>query len=253
MGGQAMELVSIISANRHTSAAGPPVVLLPGMVAGAWMWGDTPQRLAACGYDAIVFSEAIGVLTHCIDDMTDIVELELDRLGISRMTIAGASLGSAVALRYAVRHPTRIAALVLSGAPAMTDQIFIESYGKLTRGVAELAVGRLFHDRSSLSEELLDRTFETFRDRRMLLNLVRLMRASKAFDSATPLEAVDARTLMIWGEHDHVSRVEDWRTILPRARRGTFVTIPQCGHVPMLERPAEFNHSLVSFLQAQTA
>ena len=253
MGGPAMDVVSVFHGDRRRSIAGPPVVLLPGMVAGAWMWGDTPRRLAACGYDVFVFSEAIGVLTHSIDAMTDIVELELDRLGIRRMTVAGASLGSAVALRFAVRHPNRISALVLSGAPAMTDQIFINSCGKLTRGVAELAVDRLFHDRSSLSDELLDRAFRTFRDRRMLLNLVHLMRASKTFDSATPLEAIDVETLMIWGEHDRVSRVEDWQAILPRARRGTFVTIPQCGHVPMLERPAEFNHSLMSFLQAQGA
>jgi pimeloyl-ACP methyl ester carboxylesterase len=184
--------------------------------------------------------------------MTDIAARAIDDLSIDRMTLVGASLGSAVALTYAVRHPGRVSTLVLSGAPTMAGnaELGIASFGKLTRTVAEASADRLFHDRRRLPDGLLERAYRTFIQKRAFVNMIRLMRASETFDSATPLGLVDVDTLMIWGEQDRISRVSDWRRLLPRARRGTFVTIAECGHSPMLERPAEFNAILLEHLRA---
>jgi 3-oxoadipate enol-lactonase len=47
------------------------------------------------------------------DQLADDVEALLDHLGIERAVIGGASGGSGVALRFALRHPSRTAALLL--------------------------------------------------------------------------------------------------------------------------------------------
>jgi 2-hydroxy-6-oxonona-2,4-dienedioate hydrolase len=235
------------------TADAAPVVLLPGMIAGDWMWGATPDVLSHAGYRVVTFRDAIGLVTNSIDTMTDFLEAHLERLSIERLTLVGASLGSAVALTYAARHPDRVMSLVLSGAPTMVGnaQLGISSFGKLTRGIADAAADRLFYDRSRLEEGIVERTYRTFLDKRLFVNVVRLMRASETFDSMTPLRAIDIDTLMVWGEEDRISRCDDWRRILPHVKRGTFVTIPLCGHSPMLERPEEFNRALTEFLQAR--
>jgi len=223
------------------------------MIAGDWMWGATPKTLSDAGYRVLTFRDAIGLITNSIEGMTDFVDAQLARLSIDRMTLAGASLGSAVALTYAARHPDRVSALVLSGAPTMVGNanLGISSFGKLTRGVADAAADRLFFDRSRLPDEIVERTFRTFLDKRLFINVVRLMRASETFDTLAPLAAIDVDTLMIWGEEDRISRCEDWRRILAHVKRGTFVTIPRCGHSPMLERADEFNRALTAFLAAR--
>jgi pimeloyl-ACP methyl ester carboxylesterase len=220
------------------------------MIAGDWMWGETPAVLREAGHDTIVFRDAIGVVTASISEMADIVEANLQRLALGRVHLVGASLGAAVALTCAARHPGRLASLVLSGAPTMVGnaQLGIASFGKLTRGIADAAAARLFHDRGRLSDDLVDQTYRTFLDKRRFLNVVRLMRASESFDSATPLGGVEVHTLMIWGAQDRVSRCDDWRRLLPAARHGTFVEIPDCGHSPMLEKPEAFNRALLKFL-----
>jgi len=223
------------------------------MIAGDWMWGETPRVLTQAGYRVVIFRDAIGLVTNSVDTMTDFVGAHLERLAIDRFTLVGASLGSAVALTYAARHPDRVTSLVLSGAPTMVGnaQLGISSFGKLTRGIADAAADRLFFDRSRLADGIVEQTYRTFLDKRLFVNVVRLMRASENFDTLTPLRAIDVDTLMIWGEEDRISRCDDWRRMLPHVKRGTFVTIPRCGHSPMLERPDEFNRALLEFLQAR--
>ena len=233
------------AASRHD-----PIVLLPGMIAGETMWGVTPGVLEAAGHDVILFPEPIGVVTSSVSGMTDLVEARLDREGTGAFVMVGASLGAAVALEYITRHPDRVSALVLSGAPTGVGnaQLGISSFGKLTRGVADAAADRLFHDRSRLPDSMVEQTFRTFLEKRRFLNIARLMRASETFDSATPLARVHVETLMIWGEQDRVSKCEDWKRIAPLAKHGTLVVIPDCGHSPMLEQPDAFNRALLAFL-----
>jgi pimeloyl-ACP methyl ester carboxylesterase len=220
------------------------------MIAGDRMWGETPTALVSEGHGVIMFRDPIGVVTGSIDDMTDHVERDLDHRAPGTFVLVGASLGAAVALEYIARHPDRVSALVLSGAPTGVGnaQLGISSFGKLTRGVADAAADRLFHDRSRLPHGMVEETFRTFLDKRRFLNIARLMRASETYDSATPLARVNVDTLMIWGEQDRVSRCEDWKRFVPLAKRGTFITIPDCGHSPMLEQPGLFNRALLTFL-----
>ena len=227
-----------------------PIVLLPGMIAGAWMWGETPDVLMRAGYRLIVFRDAIGLVTNTVDAMADFVARRLDALAVERATLLGASLGSAVALTYAARHPDRVDAMILSGAPTMVGnaQLGINSFGKLTRGVADAAADRLFFDRSRLPDDVVEQTFRTFLDKRRFVNVVRLMRESGEYDTLAALRAIDVDTLMIWGEDDRISKCADWERILPHVRRGKYVKIPRCGHSPMLEQPARFNCALMDFL-----
>jgi pimeloyl-ACP methyl ester carboxylesterase len=62
------------------------------------------------------------------------------------------------------------------------------------------------------------------------------------------LARIQAPTLLLWGERDRmvpVTNAEDYLRVLPNARR---VVLPNTGHVPMEESPAEVVRVLREFL-----
>ena len=57
---------------------------------------------------------------------------------------------------------------------------------------------------------------------------------------------IDAPTLLVWGERDKLvpSRLgQEWQRLIPQAR----LVLLSCGHVPMLEAPAELVAAILSF------
>lgn len=229
------------------------VILLPGMIVGDWIWRSTLPLLIQANYSCLTIRDPIACICDSVDAMTSYVGAQLDRLNINDVTLLGASLGSAVALNFAVRYPQRVKELVLSGAPTMTGKadLGIRSSGKLTRSIADQAMGALFFDRSVIDDAIVDRTYQTFLNPRRLINFIRLLRETEDYDTRAALQKIDVDTLMVWGEQDKISRVEDWRCILPLVKRGTFVEIERCGHTPMIELPDRFNAALFEFLNAR--
>jgi pimeloyl-ACP methyl ester carboxylesterase len=67
-------------------------------------------------------------------------------------------------------------------------------------------------------------------------------------DLVPVLPRVRARTLVIWGAHDHLlppTLGTVFEEQIPDAR---LVVFPDCGHIPMLEIPEALNHELAAFL-----
>ena len=56
---------------------------------------------------------------------------------------------------------------------------------------------------------------------------------------ATRLAALDLRTLVLWGESDGIVGVEYGRGYADAISGASFVVLPQTGHMPQLETPAE--------------
>jgi pimeloyl-ACP methyl ester carboxylesterase len=60
--------------------------------------------------------------------------------------------------------------------------------------------------------------------------------------------AIEAPTLLVWGERDRLVPLElaaRWREAIPQAR---LEVVPRVGHVPMLEAPSRFGELLQQFL-----
>jgi pimeloyl-ACP methyl ester carboxylesterase len=63
------------------------------------------------------------------------------------------------------------------------------------------------------------------------------------------LQGVDTPTLLVWGRDDAITPLssgEIYERAIPRAR---LVAVPNCGHVPEMEKPAEFAELVRSFLR----
>jgi 2-hydroxy-6-oxonona-2,4-dienedioate hydrolase len=238
---------------RAPRGARPHVVLLPGLIAGEWMWRPTIDALARAGYGCLAPAEAFAIDHDRVTPLKHIVIDLMDRCGIESAVMAGGSFGSRVALDCAIAFPERVQMLVLSGAPGAitTAQLGISFQGKVTRSIGAKVRDRLFADRGCISDETVAQTLQIFGERRRLLNLIRLMKECSEFDYAGALRAIASFVLLIWGVDDVISPCPLWHELARSVRHGAFHAIERCGHLPMVERPEIFNPILLRQLQQE--
>lgn len=110
-----------------STAAAPavPVVLIPGLIGGAFGYRRVTPPLAEAGHATyIVEPLGVGGSSHSpdgdysLDAQADRVAAVLDTLGTARAIIIGSNFGASVAMRLAYRRPDLVVAvLLLDGGP----------------------------------------------------------------------------------------------------------------------------------------
>ena len=234
-------------------AESAPVVLLPGLFAGAWMWDETCTHLSDCGFGVVRLLHALAASDEAAAGMAGLratLQGIVERLQLRRVTLCGNSLGALVALDFAAHHPEAVASVVLSGAPGLSPDANIGTgmpRAVRREHVVELA-RRLFYDPSRATPVMIDRTLALLADRRHVANVVRALRAARRYPIAEALSRLACRVLLLWGEQDRVTPGEPWERVARANARVRFRVVPACGHSPMVERPREFNRILFEFL-----
>jgi pimeloyl-ACP methyl ester carboxylesterase len=180
---------------------------------------------------------------YSIGAMVKDLEAVVDKLQIQRFVLVGHSLGGAVAIHYAARHPSRVAGLVVVGAPGkvpaeQSKQILgaIEAdYDQTMKGYWEkLVTGAQPHVRT----QVLGKMESVAKDDSM-----RIMRALFADDPLVPLDRYNGPKLIIYTSQGNTPNdLQNARPKIPnRVMDGT-------SHWPHLDKPAEFNALLDEFL-----
>ena len=104
----------------------PPVVLAHGLLMDHEMFAPQLEALSS-EYRMITWDARCHGQTETTDDAFTYWDLAedlrglLDHLGIARAVIGGMSQGGFVALRFALKHPERVAALILLSTQAGTE------------------------------------------------------------------------------------------------------------------------------------
>lgn len=180
----------------------------------------------------------------------------LDTLKLPDADVIGSSYGGWIAVELACRWPERVRRLVLVDAAGLwlDDAPMAELFGAEP---AELA-DRLFHDQSLPAAQLL-RSFTSIADipEEILLPQVTAMAAAARVawnpyfhnpKLPTRLHRVAMPVLVIWGRQDGLIPLvhgERYCALLPNAR---LEVLEDCGHLPILERPADFLATVRAFL-----
>jgi 2-hydroxy-6-oxonona-2,4-dienedioate hydrolase len=232
----------------------PPIVLLPGSFAGAWIWKPAWDYLTATGYSVLQLVEpfaALDIKAASIDGLRQELIGVLDQHEILRAVLCGNSLGALVALDMARHNPRRVAAAVISGCPGLgkTVSLGLRQRHGMSRQNAERIAEQIFYDRSAIPEEMIERSYAIVRDRRCAINMLRYALAIRKYDLRTCLPQIQCDVLMVWGAHDRIAPVEDWEQNLHLIAKASLRKLACCGHSPMIEKPAEFNAILTKFLQ----
>jgi pimeloyl-ACP methyl ester carboxylesterase len=234
---------------------GPPLILLHGWTLDHRMW--EPQLAALGKYFRLIMIDRRGFgratappdLTAEAKDITTVANV----LGIDSFALAGLSQGAAVALDFAIRCPTRVSALVLSGTPLPglvpnADSIPREDYAVLARHGSLTLLRRnwLNHPLMQVGNDEGCRLVEMIvneYDARDLLAPSALSPFSTAQIAALPMPL-----LAMAGTEESPWRIACARFLADTAPLGEFVSIAGAGHITNLAQPAAFNRIMLGFL-----
>ena len=261
-----------------TAGSGPAVILLhaAGENASDWQWvlPSLAQTHRVYAPDLPGFSEAENTdrgATYSPDFFARFVATFLSVLGVDRAAVIGNSLGGLSALNFALTEPSRVTALGLLDSAGLGREIHPTFLALVAPGVGDLAVtwgktplGSL--QRLALRTPLLfarpERApKEWYVEQYRLAQLPNFLTATLASLRAQigpggqrrvlldELPRLEMPTLIVWGEHDLVFPVAQGRDAIGRLRDGHLALIPDCGHLPHVEQPAQCAAVLSSFLR----
>lgn len=260
-GGHAARHDDAVLLHVEQAGAGPAVVLIHAGIADSRMWD--PQwaawqtRFALTRLDLRGFGRSgpsVGSFSHAGD-----VAAVLDRAGLDRACVVGASLGALVALDLAAARPERITRLVLADPPLPGHAWSEEMRGFFAAEDAALEAGDLGAATDVNVEFWVGSASEAVQAaiREQQLNAFHLQADEEADDSlltpdlAGALATLEVPTLVLTGDEDK----SDFQAIadhlaatLPRARRAT---VAGAGHLPSLEQPAAFDEIVLPFLEGR--
>jgi pimeloyl-ACP methyl ester carboxylesterase len=260
----------------RTAGAGPPVVLIHGMVNSSHHWREVALRLAdrytVIAPDLIGHGDSatprgdysLGAHAAVIRDL-------LTAIGVDGATLVGHSLGGGVAMQFFWQFPQRVQRLVLVSSGGLGREV-----SPLLRSAAlpgASAALRVVAGRCSLAA--LERVGAALDSRGSARGVyVRaVVRALRPLERAGSREAflqtlrsvIDLRgqhvsatdrlyllgpvpTLIVWGERDHTIPLQHGRSAHEAISHSRFETLPRAAHFPHLEDPEALAAVLQDFI-----
>ncbi|GBG71924.1 hypothetical protein CBR_g10860 [Chara braunii] len=256
------------SSNDQTTSSPMPIVLLHGFDSSCLEFRRLHMRLCRGGAEAWAvdilgwgFSDTVnkGVKQFGPAEKTEHL-FEFWRQHIRKpMLVVGASLGGTLALELALTHPEAVAQIALIDA-----QGFAEGTGNLAKLPDFLAYAGVAVLKSQLLRELANRM--TYHDVKTYAtaDAVRVGRLSclmpgwaqaqvsfiksGGFNVARRIPEVRQKTLIIWGEEDKIIPPSTAQVFVDLLPCSSLTWIPECGHVPHLEKPAMVAERLLAFV-----
>jgi pimeloyl-ACP methyl ester carboxylesterase len=234
----------------------PPIILIHGFISSNLIWSHVLQPLARAGFRAIApdlpgygYSDKPADAQYTIDEQARAVIGLMDRLGIDKAVIAGASYGGAVASIIALDYPERVKKLILVGAVTNDD-----AKRKLLLRISclpligDVATPLFLGSRWILRKMVASRhhLLATSNTHRAMIRTARRWRANR-IEREAPL--IRQPTLLVWGDDDDHIPIENalrLRDALPNAR---LIVFRNCGHLPPAESPEKFVEAVAHFCQ----
>lgn len=254
----------------RSAGHGPPLVLLHGFTGSTETWAPFEAAFGARvttiavdlpghGRSSAPADPARYALPRFASDLARV----LDALAVTRAAVLGYSLGGRAALHFALRHPDRVAALILESASpgigeereraeraaadaALAEAIerdgvpaFVDRWEQLPLWASQAALPR--STRAALRAQRLRN------DARGLANSLRGAGAGAAPSVAHRLHELHMPALIVAGELDpkYVAIGQALAAALPHAQ---LLRVPEAGHAVHVERPERFAGAVLDFL-----
>ena len=108
------------------------------------------------------------------------------------------------------------------------------------------------HSRAA-KKELVDEVFEIVNNKEKLIRILALAKSAIRHNMAEELHTFEMPVCLIWGKNDNITPPDVAEEFHKLLKHSSLFWIDQCGHAPMMERPAEFNAILKPWLNAMYA
>ncbi|MBX3014075.1 MAG: alpha/beta fold hydrolase [Caldilineaceae bacterium] len=227
----------------QTAGAGPPLVLVHGLASSTRWWRRNMAALAAhfrvYAVDLHEFGNRRLRPRFVLAQAAHYLARWLDAVGlVEQVNLIGHSMGGRIVAELAAEQPNRVGRLVLVNAAILP---FGRGYWQQSLGM--MAAFQRIH--LSLLRVLLWDTLRTG-----VVPVLRVGRELFKSHGEAWLAQIQAPTLILWGEHDTVVPLALGQSLHERLAGSQFQLIHGAAHVPMWERPTEFNRRVLEFLLA---
>jgi len=234
---------------------GAPLLFLHGASGGAWLPCLTSLAqdfdVIAPGHPGFGTSDT----PDWLDTVHDLAYFYLDfirQLDLRNVHLVGVSLGGWIAAELAVRDTSRLASLTLMDAAGL----HVPGVKRIDPFLCsdEQRIRDFFHDQAK-AEAMIARILTPELEDVAMKNRIATARLSWQPRNHDPhlakwLHRIDVPTLLIWGADDKLFPVEyawAWQQRIPGSKA---VILPECGHVPHIEKPAAFVSELTTFIDS---
>jgi pimeloyl-ACP methyl ester carboxylesterase len=256
--GMPQEKVAVVfGQNIHYFEAGqgPVGILLHGLGAVKEVWMGSFGMLAAkyhvYAVDQIGFGHSDKpLLDYTIATWVDFLHEFMQTQNIGKATLVGNSLGGWIALAFAAKHAGMVDKLVLvdsAGIPWMPQQGPRVDLNPSSLAGTRVLLESLFYDKKTVTDGFV---LQVFTDRMRNNDGYTIQRTLAGFAAPqfVELASIHTPTLVMWGRQDELIPLASGEKLRDGIAGAKLVVFEQCGHVPQIEKPAEFNRALLEFL-----
>jgi pimeloyl-ACP methyl ester carboxylesterase len=253
------------------AGVGSPIVLIHGNYGDRRYWDAQFHALSGrhrvLRYDLLGFGASSPPTPDSMSDPCETLYMLLDALGIPRAHIVGFSMGSSIALEFAIRYPESTMSLVsigpwISGYNPVPPSPAFDEY---RRDVVLLMHVLRQQGAGTAAEHLVDVTFSDTIQKESTRAVVRELatqyvwwfqthtttyRRRSVQDLVTQLGDVAVPTLVVTSDHDLSVCKEIAQVLVAGVPQARLLSIPNAGHFIMIDCPDALNDALNRFFDS---
>ena len=248
------------------STSNPAVILLHGLGGDTSNWALTIPALSGKYHvyvpDQVGFGKSDKPITNYrVAMLVEFLDVFCKKLGIQKAALVGNSLGGWTAAAFAIAHPEKVDKLILVDAAGYTPkrwggpEITKEALAALNPSTTEdfkRLFGLILYNKAMLTDQFVEQalTNKLKRGDGYTINsfIESILRGEDYLDGKT--QKIKAPTLVLWGKDDGLTPLGIGKAFAEDIPGAQLVAIDKCGHVPQMEKAAEFNAALLKFLGA---
>ena len=265
-------LVGMVKTRYVMAGQGSPVILLHGLSGSLRFWYPNIEPLAqrhqvyALDMVGFGFTDKPQVeysLPYAVTFIRDF----MDALGITAASLVGTSAGGLLAATVALQHPEQVSGLVLVDSGGLGPNLGLslrllslpligEFLCQPSRWKARTMLRGLFYNPDLLEEELVEELFQVQCLPGAKQALLAAIRSGIGWWGQRPeinlldrLSQLKVPALIIWGADDALLPLSHGIEAHRRIPNSRLHVVAECGHCPHLERPNEFNSTVLEFLE----
>lgn len=247
------------------AGAGPDVILLHGLGADRSAWSFTVPALAGKFHvyapDQVGFGQSDKpAIDYRVGTLVDFLNAFYQKVGISKATLVGNSLGGWVAMDFALAHPDKVNQLVLVdsagyspkriGGQPLTREL-LQPLNPSTVAVEKQLMSVVFYSKQFATDQFAEQAFTAHLRKNDSFTIDRfidsILRGEDVVDGR--LGAIKAPTLVVWGRQDALVPLPYGKALGEDIAGAKSIVLDGCGHVPPVECAAPFNAALLKFLE----
>ena len=242
------------------AGSGPTVILLHGLGGSSEVWQFNLTALTEKYH--VVVPDQIGfgksdkpLVNYRIRTYVDFLDQFCKQLKIERPSLVGNSMGGWIATAFTAAFPDRVDKLVLVDAagyapPKDIDTRTFYALNPTTREGTRVLLGKVFYNKLFQTDAAVEQAIASrlaagdgYTINRITESIIR---GEDFLDDA--VKTIKRPTLIIWGRQDGLVPLAEGEHFNKDIAGSKLVVIDQCGHMPQIEKPAEFNAAVLKFL-----